>query len=243
MPKSRKMWNMKGCASNVKGGKKRKCSCSLWGGRKWKGGSPGVGADFNLAYTGQPLGSLPNNPHLAYTGTGGCGMQKGGMVNGVNSVVPAPLEGTAWSATNWPGQVNDINATQYGLNTYPDPQADRLLFHERDNTVFPMTLYGGKTRSKMTKRKMRNSKRRSHRAPKGKGKGKGNGKNIYGGKRTERKVGGGSGILSQMGADLSNAYNTLQGYPPNPNPLPFTDQYNNPPQDNLAYLKVGNHPM
>ena len=224
MPRTRKLWHMKGCSRKKMGG----CNCALWGGkrsRKWTGGSPVVGADFNLAYTGtnRPMSPLPNNPYLAYTGAGtgtgsSCGMQSGGMGNGVNNIVPAPLEGSAWSDTNWPGQINNVDATQYGLNTYPDPQADRILFQERIGTTFPIKLGGKKRRTRKYKKHTHHVQRRKR----------------YG-RRSKRRGGGGiSGVFSQMGADLGNAYNTLQGYPPGPNPMPYSDQY--APQDNLAYL-------
>ena len=273
MPKSRKVWNMKGCSrkSCIRGGKK--CNCSLWGGRRtksWRGGAPALGGDFNLAYTGNSdstSSSVPNNPYLAYTGkqaggannpflaytgqaggannpflaytgqAGGClpclrgggrrKKQRGGSflspasltpIPVTNNVVPAPLEGTAWSATNWPGQVNDVNATQLGLNTYPDPQADRLLFQERIGTQFPIQTVGQAGGRKTRRRRYRNSKSKK------------------GYKKVQR--GGISGVVSQIGSDLGNAYNTMRGFPSSPDPLPYQDQY--PPQDNLAYLKVGN---
>jgi hypothetical protein len=55
--------------------------------------------------------------------------------------------------------------------------------------------------------------------------------------RRQKQRGGGvglGGIFGGIGSDLSNAYHTLKGIPPNPSPNPWQGQYSG--QDNLGYV-------
>ena len=107
-----------------------------------------------------------------------------------------PLVGSAWGAspTTWPkeGQGN-----HYSLNSYPTPQADRIL----------RPTNGGSRR-----------RRRKH----------------------YRGGVAGFNVLSQLGADVTNAYRGLTGTQPVPSPLPWKGQMvdSSSSTELMNYLKI-----
>ena len=209
--KHQKLWKMFGCSKkfthkrNIKGG-----SCP--------------NADVNLAYTGTPTNCSIVQPQLAYTGKGGkrrrrgsCGGATCAMHGGGTDGVPFPLPGNSWTYKNWPGFTNDVDATQYSLNQYPNPQADRILIQERD--IYIPDIKGGKRRRSKKQSKKQSRQYKKHYSRKMRG-GRGSGV---------------SNILSQMGSDLSNTTNVFSGKPMGPSPMPYLSQYY--PVDDMKYLE------
>ena len=191
--------------------------------KKFKGGSDGLHA--------YPYGGpyIQPNPHYAYTQHGGNpGVfaytgKKGGSTttNGVpNSEllnqyvnrglsgggVPPPLVGSAWtpSPKSWPGVSGPHNGVNFPLNTYNNQPDTQGVIDERSNaypTERGTVLMGGMGKKKTIK------KRRMHR---------------------HKKIKGGTavtGIFSQAGSSIQNAYATYTGHPPYPSPMPFKDQF------------------
>ena len=232
------LWNMKGCSKskckmcgpNCRCGAncscKKNCPGNCHSGMHIGGGGPG---DNNYGYPSPP-GPYPPNPQHAYTGTspqrgggcgcghlgggGGCGLRGGGCgcgQRGGNGIVPAPLQGPAWSPnSSLPGVVTPHSGSQYGMNSYKLQPDYTPNFSERTNDG--MSGGGGRRR----RQRRRNGISR---------------------KQQQRGGFGVSGITSQIGTDLTNAYNTLKGVATVPSPLPYEAQYARIPPNNLAYLK------
>jgi len=246
--KSQKLWNMKGCAN-----KSKKCM---------RGGKV-IGADFNLAYTGNNSASVSannTNPYLAFTGSnlsnsvlsqlaptksqlGGRRNRRGGTTcptcppSSSFSAYPGPQRGGCTSCAS-----NTSNQMRGGAGIVPFPLPG---FNQQPNAAWsgsnsPGTLNNtnatqlGYNTYKSQPDLVPSIQERDIYIP-----------SIGGGKKLKRsrnnrlgKRGGISNVFSLMGTDVSNAYNTITGFPSSPSPMPYQGQFASPPQDNLAYLRL-----
>ena len=203
--KQQKVWNMRGCSKKNKkcmGGSGIKCKV---------GGGCGCGNPF---FGGQQRGGGCGCGASFLGGSQTGASQTGGMKMGGSE--PA-LIGAPWTANigTWPGVAgNDGQSNYFSLNKYTPFSPETQMGQERGGAIFPpenvkYLVRGGK-------RGVKSKRTRKHRVHRNKKSLKG-GSNMFGQDLLN------SGRSIQYG--LGSAYNTLLGYQPPVDPLPFSGQY------------------
>lgn len=203
--KQQKVWNMRGCSRKNKkcmGGSGIKCKV---------GGGCGCGNPF---FGGQQRGGGCGCGASFLGGSQTGASQTGGMKMGGSE--PA-LIGSPWTANigTWPGVAgNDGQSNYFSLNNYTPFSPETQMGQERDGAIFPpenvkYLVRGGK-RGVKSKRTRKQRVYRNKKSLKG-------GSNMFGQDLLN------SGRSIQYG--LGSAYNTLLGYQPPVDPLPFSGQY------------------
>lgn len=133
--------------------------------------------------------------------------KKGGTMKGGNAGIPYPdgTTGNSWSVNNLPGE-SGINgdANFYKLNTYPT-DISRQMIATGANRPF---VVGGKGRRHRRTRKTK----RHHR-------------NMKGGSLSNFVIQDLINVGRQLNYDLGYTYNTLAGYKPPVNPMPWEGQF------------------
>lgn len=253
--KKQTLWNMFGCATNMKGGD---CGCTAGAPALMNGG--GACSGSILAY---PSCNIPRVNNLAYTGTGGRKNRGGngdGDVDvdkrkfGVNtgfdydinaSIVggggsscdnmpmgakyPSGTVGSTWGSyySNWPG-VNGIQGDKnfYMLNPYNNQPDYSPSIQE---TTTPAMSTGGSRKYRKVKKSNKNRKTNTFR--------KHSYSRKYVGLNKRNKVGG----LFELGilTDIKNTFNALNGNPQLVSPLPFNDQLNQSNNCNITNTGSG----